>query len=275
MGGYEENLKASIRKISENIVTVSTPFKIQGFIHLGARMALFRYGDDIVIWSAMPCGPLFYDALELLTGGDPVNIAYLFVPNVAHYLCADQYKLKYPNIKIIGPENAKLKNDVEIDYRIDASITSRVIGKDILQSNLNIQDDVILDNFNFVYMSKHMLGELVVYEKNTKTLFVADLIIDSGKPNLEQYSAKTGYTDGHCPHTGFSYFVRYVTVDSYLGRFIMKLLANNSLTLDRDALSAINSLPFDRLVPSHGNVIETGAKAVYQSVYQIEERRAE
>lgn len=272
MGGYEEPLKGAIRKISDNIVTVSTPFTILGFVHLGARMALFKYGDNVVIWSAIPYGPLFEEALELLSDGEPVNIAYVIVPNTAHYLCAHEYKLKYPHVKIIAPEFTNLKENIQVDYKVDSSIGSRIIGKEILQANLNIDDDYLLDNFNFVYMPKHTFNELVVYEKNSKTLFAADLIIDSGKPNLEQYCAKTGYSDGHCPHTGFSYFARYLSVDNFIGRLIMKLLVNKSFTLDRQALISINFLPFERIVPSHGNIIDTNAKEIYQDVFQIEQQ---
>lgn len=272
MVGYEKPLKGLIQKISSNIVTVSTPFNEFGILQLGARMALFKYGNNIVIWSAIPYGSVFEEALKVLTEGAAVNIAYIIVPNTAHYLRAHEYKLKFPKAKIIAPENTKLKQLVQVDCKLGSSCGSKVIGVPELK-DLGIEDDFILDNFNFVYMPNHLFQELIVYEKNTQTVFVADLIQNIGKPGLEQYSEITGYSDNYYPHSGLGFIGRFLRVDSFLGKVIMRVIANFSITRDDCAMKAINSLPFNRIVVCHGNIITSNAKQIYQTVHQVSDQR--
>lgn len=165
--GYPAPLKGVIRKLADNIVIVSTPFAVRDFVNLGARMALFRYDNKIIIWSPIKYSELFEEALALLANGDEVEVAYILIANIQHNLSADEYKVHYPNVTLIGSEIMELKNEF---YKVNA------------QSNLHDLDE-IFENFEFFYLNYNKNRELVVYEKNIKAIFAADGLIDIGKPN--------------------------------------------------------------------------------------------
>ena len=115
--GYPKTLKAVSRKLTNNIVIASCGFTRANTLNFGARMALFNYDNDIVVWSAIPYGDEVVKALELLTGdnGGVFNITHLVVPDKEHTMAARSFKSNYPNMKIIAMETVDLGKDCPID----------------------------------------------------------------------------------------------------------------------------------------------------------------
>lgn len=255
---YPNPLKAVIRNLTDNVVIASTPFTRAHTMNFGARMTVFNYNDEIIVWSAIPYGSEVIKTLKQLTGKEEdFNVTYLIIPDAEHTMAAKSFKDKYPKMKIIGLEDVKVP--VEIDYKILKKHANQKIDSVILQE-IGIKDESILKNFEFVYLPSHANKELVMYDKNSKFLFQADLILNLGPSGnkLEQYSPGTGYTEKFNPHGGLSYITRLTHPNSGFFKGLVNKLVKSSDPETVKGLKAIYSWDFTKMVPCHGNVIDDG-----------------
>lgn len=265
--GYPSPFKAVSRKLTENIVITSGPFTRMGAFNFGSRMALLRFGDDIIVWSAVPYGDAAQKAIGMFP--ESARVTHLIVPDKEHTMAAVSYKEQYPNLKIIAPETVDLGASTPIDYKVTKKSAFKVLSNTNLLEEVGIDPQSPLLNLQFVYLPTHQNHELVVYDAASKTLFEADLLFNLGcKEALEQYSPETGYKQGHFPHLGLSFMTRYMHPGSKVGAFLMNKVANASHADTRRGLQAIYSLDFESIVMCHGNVLSQGAKEAFHSVFK-------
>ncbi|EDK41024.2 hypothetical protein PGUG_05122 [Meyerozyma guilliermondii ATCC 6260] len=270
---YPSPLKVVSRKLADNIVISSSPFKRSNTLNFGARMALFNYGESIVVWSALPFGSHILEALVLLTGqkssdASSFNVTHLIVPDAEHTMAAKSFKEKFPEIKILAMENVNIGDGIKPDYVVTEKSGNKVLDKSLLSSELGLTDPPLVDNFEFVYLPTHVNRELVAYEKNSKILFEADLLFNLQPKNLEQFSTATGYSSNFNPHSGLSFLTRYLRPESSVGRYMFNKIVKSSDPQAKKGLQAIHSWNFDQIVMCHGNVIEHGAKAQFERVFR-------
>lgn len=252
---YPTPLHVVARKLTENLVVCASSFKVLT-LNMGARMALFNYRGSVIVWSAMPYGPHLDEAFELL---GLRNVEFIFLPNFQHTVGAKLFKAAFPAAKVVGMAHDKmtLKPDITI------SEGNRILKDDELAA---LGLGAISGHFELVFLPHHGNKELVVYDKNAKTVFEADLLFNV-RPDAsnEQYSAKLGYMDDFWQHGGWSFFTRYFNPDSVIGRYFSNRLSKS--TLSKEGLEAILSWDFERVVVSHGNIIEKGGKEEFRKVY--------
>lgn len=275
--GYPKTLKAVSRKLTNNIVVTSCSFTRANALNFGARMALFNYENDIVVWSAIPYGEEVIKALRLLTGSErsDFNVTHLIIPDKEHTMAAKSFKSIYPNLKVIAMETVDLGKECPTDYRITSKIGNQLIDKSTLSKEVGISSSTILDNFEFVYLPTHANKELVVFEKNSKILFEADLIFNlgiagsnSGKATLEQLSPLTGYPDKFKPHLGKSFLTRYLQPYSKVGNYLTNFITKSSDPSCQKGLQAIYNWDFEQMVMCHGNIIDKDAKQAFKNVFK-------
>lgn len=257
--GYPNPLKVLSRKLTDNIVVASSGFKRVDRINFGARMALFNYNGSVVVWSAIPYNDDVAKALQLVAGSSDFNVSHLIIPDKEHTMAACSFKEQYPQLKIIAMEGVDLGEKTPIDYTFSAEHAGKIIGSDALRG-IGITDPVILSNFEFVYVPKHANQELVMYEKQSKTVFEADLIF-----NLRDDVPMEQFPDNPHPFTGWSYIAKYMNPDSKIGCTLFRKVASPSASAD--SLRAIYSWDFDRLVMCHGNIIDTNGKQAFKKVF--------
>lgn len=262
---YPNPLKVVSRKLTDNIVVSVSGFKRVNKINFGARMALFHYDNSVIVWSALPYGEEVTKALELLTGTPAKEVKYLIIPDKEHTMAAKLFKAQFPAMKIIAMESVDLGPDAPIDYVVTSKQAGKVIDKPVLEQ-LGISDPAITNNFEFVYLPHHANKELVTYDKNSKTVFEADLIFNL-RPDvaLEQFSTELGFPPNFYPHSGWSFATRYMNPDSKVGNFLTHKVTNVSALAA--GLRAIYSWDFDRMVMCHGNIFEKGAKGEFRKVF--------
>lgn len=266
--GYPNPLKAISRNLTDNIVITSTPFTRSNIMNFGARMTLFNYNNQVIVWSAIPYGSEVINSLKLLTGKDDgFNVSYLIIPDVEHTMAAQSFKDTYPNLKIIGPEEVKVP--FKVDYKITKAHGNKLIDSNVLKE-IGIQDDSILNNFEFVYLPSHANKELVLYDKNSKILFQADLLLDLGPvgKKLEQYSPETGYASNFNPHGGLSYITRFSHPDSGFFRGLVNKLVKANDPQVQKGLKTIYNWDFTKMVPCHGNVVDDG-KSMFKKYFDF------
>ncbi|KAK6198669.1 uncharacterized protein RJT21DRAFT_50398 [Scheffersomyces amazonensis] len=272
---YPTPLTAVSRKLTDNIVITSSPFTRANHFNFGGRMALIKYDDSIIVWSALPYGPEVLKALQLLESNDKqetFNVTHLIVPDREHTLAAVSFKEKFPALKIIAMDTVKF-DKFKVDYEVGESLGNQLLTKEVLADKVGIKESVILNNLQFVYLPFHANQELIVYDINHKILFEADLIFNlgipgttSGKVTLEQYSPATGYIKGFNPHGGWSFLTRYMQPYSKVGKFLFNKFVNPAKSAA--GLKAIYGLDFQSIVLCHGNIIDKNAKEVFKHVFE-------
>ncbi|KAK6457069.1 uncharacterized protein RJT20DRAFT_36929 [Scheffersomyces xylosifermentans] len=275
--GYSDPLNAVVRRILPNLVIVSCPFSVLDKINVGARMALLKFGKDIIIWSPIKYDEaIFKEAVDELVGDEKdYNIAYIVVVNVKHNIAASQYKLKYPEVQIIAAKATKLNDDVDVDIKIGWENGNGKLLKSKELIELGITRPSFTENLEVIYMCKHKNRELVLFHPASKTLFLGDTLFAVGLPGttngeveLEQYSEKAGIQKPFYPHSGWSFITRYLQPDSVVGRWMMNDLVQTKTEGSKNAIKTIDSLDFDRIIMCHGNVIEKNGKEDFRKVFQ-------
>lgn len=272
--GYPSPLKVVTKKISPNVLTVSSPFSILNKLNVGARMVIFHYHGDIIIWSPLPYDKeILENAIAELTTEEYI-VKYIFVINIEHNLCAEKYKQIYPNVKLIGPENTAR---CEINIPLTEDNALKIIKGNDGWGDLGISDDKsIIDNFELIYNNAHKNRELVIYEKNDKLLLLADMIMNlgihgttTGEHVLEQYSPELGFPKGFNPHGGWSFLSRYLQPNSVVGKFLMNRLQKTRKTPEKTkkVMELINSWDYTTIIMVHGNLITKEAKRTLSDVH--------
>ncbi|QRG38512.1 hypothetical protein FDK38_002922 [Candidozyma auris] len=271
--GYPSELKPSIRKVADNVVTLSVPFTMMGIARTGGRMAIFRYGDEIIYWSPIPYGEYIEEAIDLLVSPrGSEKVTHLFVVNKEHNLVAKSYLEKYPDIKIVAGEKALGKDTVH--YEFEQADGNKVIEGTDAKNKFEAEGD-FWSNFQFVYLSSHLAKELVLYEKTHKILFEGDLLMELNEPDaksneakFECYSPSTGFEQNHNPYTGFSYFCRGLRAGGWLSR-VMHAFFSKTWTAEgaKGVRLVYEELNFDTIVQCHGNVIINDPKGIYLQTY--------
>ncbi|KAI3406109.2 hypothetical protein KGF56_000950 [Candida oxycetoniae] len=268
--GYPSNFKVVTRLLTENTLLASSAFTRFDKVNFGNRMAVFKIISTtdslpkIILWSPLPYTPQVIDILKNFTGVSTeadLQVNYVIVPDREHNLAAGVYKEKFPLAKIIGPENTQ---NIPLDIEFTKELGHKVISGTALKQL--VDDDLIVENFDFVYLPYHANSELVVYHKPSKTLFEADLLFNLGVDGkLEQFSPETGYPENFNPHQGWSFATRYLQPNSKVGKFLFNRLVNRAKS--QPGLNAINTLDFKNIVMCHGNIITENAKQAFENVF--------
>ncbi|RLV89450.1 hypothetical protein JA1_005161 [Spathaspora sp. JA1] len=264
---YPKDFKIVTNQLSDNLLLASTSFVRANKFNFGARMAVFKNNQDLIVWSPLPYNDQVVSTLTDFSGDNKFNITHVIVPDREHNLAAKSYKDKFPAAKIIAMENIE---SFKPDYLFTKAHGNKLLKGEELKKI--VADDVIVDNFEFVYLPFHGNQELVLFDKKSKTVFEADLLFNlgvpgstSGKVVLEQFSPELGFKKGFNPHSGWSYPTRYMQPYSKIGRFLFRKLVNPDKS--REGLNAIYSWDFDTLVMCHGNIITKGAKDAFKHVF--------
>lgn len=262
---YPDPLKVISRKFTEHIVLSAAGFKRFNKINFGARMALFNYNNKIIVWSAIPYSEEVDKALHLLTGNRQNQVSYLVIPDNEHTMAAASFKQTFPELKLIASKGVNLGPETPIDYVITDPHT--IVGKSAL-SDLGIKDLAILDNFEFVFLPEHGNQELVMYDKQSRTVFEADLLFNlrADEP-LEQFCTELGFPPSYNPHGGWSYLSRYLNPDSKVGCYLFNKIAKTPESAL--GLKNIYLWDFDKIVMCHGNVIDKNGKEVFKKVFGL------
>lgn len=266
---YPEKLLTVTKQLAPGLVTSSGPFLIFNAINVGYRMALVQRGDSVLVWSPIPYGTGVEEALKVLTG-KLTNPTHLVVPNMHHTIAVKSFKEQFPDLKIFASHDVKL-DGVTIDYVFGPQHANKRIGREELVK-MGVNNESILNSFEFVYLDEHKNKEVIVFDKASKSIFAGDVVFNLGVPGtttgkavLEQYSPEAGATNGFNPHGGWSFFTRYLQPESIIGKRLMRRFVDPKGGFA--GLKAVYGWDFERIVMCHGNVIEKDGKGVLKTLF--------
>ncbi|WEW55950.1 hypothetical protein PRK78_001385 [Emydomyces testavorans] len=189
-------------------------------------------------------------------------IKYIIAPDLEHHIFLSDWKAAYPDAKVIGPhglqekreKNEKTKSTAQIDY----VFTPKDRHSPQISEEFNAE-------FDAVYVPSHPNREIVVFHKPTKTLLEADLFFNL--PATQQYEKEKG---GANKGILTKLFMPVWTTRGdaiWQKRFIWYLIAGRSREEWKETLRIIDRWDFERVIPCHGDVIETGGKLVFRKVF--------
>ncbi|KAK2754408.1 hypothetical protein FQN54_007052 [Arachnomyces sp. PD_36] len=248
-----------IRKLLPDIVTMSTPFARFGYLKFGGRGTIVRMQSGALsVFSPVALTPEVKTTVESLGG----NVKYIAAPDMEHHIFLTPWKEAYPNAEIIAPEGLREKREQNPETKgLDfAHIFTTQKNKEAIKVSEEFDAE-----FETEYVHSHPSKDLVFLHKPSKTLIEADMLFNL--PATEQYS-KTGVA----ADSGF--LTRMImplqstkAPATWHQRFLWYIISAKDQKGFAESAKRIDKWDFDRLIPCHGDVIETGAKDVFRRVF--------
>ncbi|KAF9644252.1 hypothetical protein BDM02DRAFT_3122223 [Thelephora ganbajun] len=230
-----------IREITPEVVTFSKPFsRFLGWFPMGGRSTAIKLSSgDVWVIASTPFSNETKDAVEKLG-----IVKYILAADADHHYFLTEWKKNYPEAKMIGVETLPEKKKGEY-WKFDE------IYKPGSENKFGFEADI-----EAVYFSGFSKKDVAWFHKASKTLIVADLIFNL--PANEQYSKskqrKTGFlTKKLNPYAEFH--KKFIWGES-----------KDKAAMARDA-KTVYGWDFERIIPCHGDTIETKAKEAWASVY--------
>ncbi|KAF1353324.1 hypothetical protein BDV97DRAFT_346310 [Delphinella strobiligena] len=245
-----------IRNVTPEIVTLSVPFLRFGKIKLGGRASLVRLQNGTV--ACFSPVALTQDVRKTISAMGEVK--YLIANDVEHHIFLDEWHEAFPSARLIGPEDLAPKREKQ-----GKALPWANLFKKNDDSTLKI-DEAFDAEFDAEYVHSHINKELVFNHRPSRTLIEADLLFNL--PATEQMS-KTGES----AETGILTKL-FVGMNNTKGDAIWqkRFLWNGASSSDRPAfnqsMARIDKWNFDRIIPCHGDVIETGGKGIFRKVME-------
>lgn len=238
--------------VPRTITTLSVPFLRFGKIKVGGRGTIVRLQSGaLAVFSPVA----LTDEVKQKVA-EMGEVKYITALDIEHHIFLGPWHAAYPNAKVLGPEGlaekrASQKNeDVPFAY---------VFSKDKPLTSIDVDFDAEFE-YDFVYA--HQNKEIVFNHKPTRTLIQADLMFNY--PPTEQFS-KAGVS----PTSGIltKIFGAVTNTNSeWQKRLIWYGISSKDRTGFAKSVSKIDKWDFERIIPCHGDVIETGGKGIFQKI---------
>jgi hypothetical protein len=200
---------------------------------LGARMTVIRLDDGgLLLHSPVECDPETAAAVEAL--GD---VRWLLGPSLPHHLFLGGWAERFPDAKLCGVPGLP---DKRPDLCFDRVLESGPPEWGSLQAHL--------------FAGAPLLSELVLFHPGSRTLVVTDLAFNvrrDGRNEARLFHWLVGAVDQFGPH-------RLVRATAFRDRAAC-----------RRSVEAVLAWDFDRVVVSHGEVLETGGHQAFCHAFEF------
>jgi hypothetical protein len=216
---------------AEGIWLDSAPVRILG-MPLTATMAVLRLGDgSLLLYSPLAMTPERRVAVERLG-----RVAHLYAPNLFHHLWIGEWATAFPSARLHAPPRlARNRRDLRIDRAHGAAPEPAFAG---------IVDELRIDGFR--------LEESVLFYRAARTLVVADLVHNIGRPQhrwTKLYTRAMGFYD----RVALSRMIRWASFSDRAAA--------------RRSLDETLALPFERLIVGHGAPLAAGGREALAAAY--------
>jgi len=221
-----------LRRLDEDLWIVDRPLAIFG-IHVGARMTVIRLGNgDVLLHS--PVAP-DSETIGALAGVGPVR--HLLAPNKVHHLYFAAAAAAYPEAtRWAAPGLAEKRRDLRFDAVLDDTPATAWANE--------------IDQVRFRGVPH--VEEIVFFHRPSRTLIATDLAF-----NVRE-----------SPSVITRLFLR---ANGVLGRFGPTRMFRSFIrdqAAARESLDRILAWDFDRVVMSHGVVLQSRGRRVLRDAYQ-------
>ncbi|KAL7929767.1 hypothetical protein V8C35DRAFT_314740 [Trichoderma chlorosporum] len=247
-----------VRRVNHSITTISIPFAQLGFLKTGGRTTIVQLqSGSLVIISPVR----LTDAVRKVVVATKGTVEYIIAPNLEHYMHIASWKAEFPSACLIVPEGLPEK----CIQKLGVSRETFDIVYTALESQKHISQE-FNDEFDVQYIDSMDSQEIVLFHKQTHTVIEADLLFNV--PAVEQFSKS-----GHSPTSGIltklvSPIFSTIYPATWQKRLAWYVLGAKNRVAFAASVQRIYSWDFDRIIPCHGDVIETGAKRVFATIFE-------
>lgn len=188
------------------------------------------------------------------------EVKYLCANDIEHHIFMDDWHAAYPNALLIGPEELKAKRAKQGNQLPWTRLYKANDAASLLV------DEAFDSEFDAEFVHAHQNQELVFNHRPTRTLIEADLLFNL--PAYEQMS-KTGES----PESGFLTKLMNALNNTrgdaiWQKRFLWYGASSGDRPAFNKSVARIDKWDFERIIPCHGDVIETGGKGIFRKVFE-------
>lgn len=211
----------------------------------------------LAVFSPVSLTPEVRETVESLGG----NVKYIAALDLQHHLHITSWKNAFPQAEILAPEGLWEKRQSNPEFK--NTMFQHVFKKDEKPQKISEEFDA---DFETEYVHGHGSRELVFLHRPSRTVIEADLVFNL--PANEQYSKSE-----ERPLNFLTRLVLPLLTTGYPAtgqrRFAWYILSNADRSAFTQSVKRIAGWDFDRLIPCHGDVVDTGAKGVFQNVMEF------
>ncbi|KAJ7098312.1 hypothetical protein C8R44DRAFT_717030 [Mycena epipterygia] len=230
-----------IREVAANVWTFSRPFTRLGILPVGGRSTAIKMTNGGV-W-VLASTALNPETKAKINELGPVQ--YIIGADAVHHLFLGEFKKAYPTAKVIAPAAAVAQADKTLVF-------DGVWGRDPPDTKYGFEEDI-----KACYFSGFKNKDVAFFHPASATMIEADLLFNL--PCTEQYS-KTG-SSGAIP------FLGAIGPTSWLHSKFAASMGEDPAAMKRD-VKTVADWDFTRIIPCHGDVIETGGKQAWLDAYK-------
>jgi len=241
-----------IRDVTPAITTLSVPFLRFGHIKLGGRGTLVKLKTgNVAVFSPVAFTPAVKAKVQSL---GPVK--YIVAPDMEHHIFISTWAKEFPEAEIIAMEGLPEKREGDPATR-GTKFHHVFSAKNKLDLHITPEFD---EEFSYEYFHSHANKELVFLHRPSRTMIEADLLFNL--PATEQYS-KSGVN----ARTGiltrlFGGMMNTRGDMIWQKRFLWYAASKADRPAFNESAKRIGQWDYDRIIPCHGDVIETGGKSI-------------
>ncbi|KAJ7698659.1 hypothetical protein B0H17DRAFT_1050327 [Mycena rosella] len=230
-----------IREVTKDIWTFSRPFTAYGILPIGGRSTAIKLANGGVwVLASTALNPETKAKIDEL---GPVQ--YIISADAVHHVFLGEFKTAYPSAKLLAPAAAVARADKTLVF-------DGVWGRDPPDTKYGFEEEI-----RACYFSGIKNRDIAFFHPASGTMIQADLLFNF--PATEQYS-KTN-SSGSVP------FLRSFRPSSWVhGRFV-SFMTDNKAAMKRD-VKTVADWDFQRIIPCHGDVIETDGKQAWLDTYK-------
>ena len=190
------------------------------------------------------------------------RVSYIAALDMEHHIYLSDWANAYPSAALMGPEGLPEKREKNPET---AGQTFKYVWTNKSKECMKV-DSEFDDEFDVEYVGAHANKELVFCHKRDRTLIEADMMFNL--PAYEQFS-KTSEN----PEAGLLTKL-FISLQHTRGpaiwqkRFLWYVASSGNRPDFNKSVQKIASWDFDRIIPCHGDVIETGGKGVFRKVFE-------
>ena len=243
-----------IRDVTPTITTFSTPFLRFSRIKIGGRGTIVKLqSGSLAIFSPVALTPDVKSKVRSMG-----TLKYIVAPDIEHHIFISPWAKEYPQAEIIGMEGLPEKR--EGDEATKGVKFAHVFSpKNKLDMKISPEFDA---EFDYEYVHSHTNKELVFLHKPSRTMIEADMLFNL--PATEQFS-KTGVD----PNSGlltklFGSIMNTRGTMVWQKRFLWYAAGGKDRPGFTDSVKRMRQWDYERIIPCHGDVIETGGKKIFE-----------
>ncbi|KAK5113094.1 hypothetical protein LTR62_003673 [Meristemomyces frigidus] len=250
------------RNVTPTIKTFSAPFLRFGLIKVGGRGTIVQLrSGNLAVFSPVALTEGVKKEIAAFGNG---RVKYITALDQEHHIFLSPWHDAYPEAIVIGPETLEEYRKKQGYPTISQQAWKGFPKSAAAKASFRVSEEFDQE-FEYEYVSAHANQELVFNHKPTRTLIEADYLFNL--PATEQFSRSGVDTSAGLMSKLFNALNNTQGSAVWQKRFIWYAISAGDRKGFNASTSRIAQWDFDRIIPCHGDVIEKGAKGIFEKVF--------